>query len=73
MENYFTPEFISKMAEKYRHMSEEELIEEVKRIKEASGKNEITEEEKQRLFEYVRPFLSDKELEQLDKLLKMFE
>jgi hypothetical protein len=61
------------MLEKYSHMSEEELIEEVKKVKKASGKKEITEEDKQKLFQFVQPFLSRREIEQLEQLLKTFE
>lgn len=71
--DYFKPEFLSEMLEKYSHMSEEELIEEVKKVKKASGKKEITEEDKQKLFQFVQPFLSRREIEQLEQLLKTFE
>lgn len=71
--NCFNPEFIGKMAEKYSGMNEEELIEEVKKIKAATGKKEITQEEKEKLFKSVSSFLSEQELEQLEQLLKMFE
>ena len=67
------PELISSMLEKYSHMSEAELMQEAKRIKAASGKKEITEEDKNKLFAFVEPLLSKKELEQLKNLLKSFE
>jgi len=66
-------ELISQMAEKYSNMNEEQLIEEVKKIKKATGKTEITQEEKNKLFESVSSFLSEKEIKQLEQLLSMFE
>ncbi len=71
--NHFSPEFIGQVAEKYSHMSQEELIAEVQKIKQLTGRKEITQEEKDKLFESVSAFLSEKELEQLEQLLKMFE
>ncbi len=67
------PEMISDMLDKYSHMSEDELFEEAKKLKEASGKKEITEEDKDRLFQFVSPILSKEEMEQLKTLLKSFE
>jgi hypothetical protein len=64
---------ISDMLDKYSHMSEDELFEEAKKLKEASGKKEITEEDKDRLFQFVSPILSKEEMEQLKTLLKSFE
>ena len=69
----FNPELISSMLEKYSHMSEEELFREARKIKEASGKKEITEEDKNKLFAFVEPILSKEEMEQLKNLLKSFE
>jgi hypothetical protein len=71
--NQFNPELISGMLEKYSHMSEEELFQEARKIKEASGKKEITEEDKKKLFAFVEPILSKEEMEQLKNLLKSFE
>lgn len=67
------PELLSSMLEKYSHMSEAELIQEAKRIKKTSGKGEITEEDKKKLFAFVEPILSKEEMEQLKNLLRSFE
>ncbi len=64
---------INDMLQRYSHMSEAELLEEARRIKEASGKKEITQEDKNKLFEFVRPILSEEEMEQLKNLLQSFE
>lgn len=40
---------------------------------EASGKKEITEEDKKKLFAFVEPILSREEMEQLKNLLRSFE
>jgi len=71
--DYINPELISDMLDKYSHMSEAELFEEAKKLKEASGKKEITQEEKNKLFQFVEPILSKEEVEQLKNLLKSFE
>lgn len=70
---HFDPKFINDMLDRYSNMSEAELFEEAKRLKEASGKREITEEDKNRLFQFVEPLLSEEEMEQLKNLLKSFE
>jgi hypothetical protein len=69
----FDPSYIGRMLDKYSHMNEEELIEEIRKVKKASGKDQITEEDKQRLYKFVQPFLSGEEIEQLKQLLKTFE
>ncbi|MBA1335278.1 MAG: hypothetical protein HPY66_0900 [Firmicutes bacterium] len=71
--NYLNPEFLSEMLQKYSHMSEEDLIEEVNKVRKASGKDKITAEDKEKLFQFVQPFLSKQEIEQLEQLLKTFE
>lgn len=71
--DYLNPEFLSEMLQKYSHMSEDDLIEEVKRVQKASGKDKITQEDKEKLFKFVQPFLSKQEIEQLEQLLKTFE
>ncbi|MDD2573323.1 MAG: hypothetical protein WCS98_02060 [Bacillota bacterium] len=71
--NHLDPQLINGMLEKYSHMSEAELLEEARRIKEASGKKEITQEDKNKLFEFVQPILSKEEMEQLKNLLQAFE
>lgn len=71
--NHLDPQLINGMLEKYSHMSEAELLEEARRIKEASGKKEITQEDKEKLFEFVQPILSKEEMEQLKNLLQAFE
>ena len=71
--NHLDPQLINGMLEKYSHMSEAELLEEARRIKEASGKKEITQEDKNKLFEFVQPILLKEEMEQLKNLLQAFE
>jgi hypothetical protein len=71
--NHLDPHMINDMLQRYSHMSEAELLEEARRIKEASGKKEITQEDKNKLFEFVRPILSEEEMEQLKNLLQSFE
>ncbi len=71
--NYLDPEFLSQMLDKYSHMSQDQLVQEVKRLKEASGKKEITQEDKNKLFQFVDPILSKEEMEQLKQLLQSFE
>jgi hypothetical protein len=67
------PAYIAKMLDKYSHMTEDELMEEIRKVKKASGRDKVTEDEKQRLYQFVQPFLSGKEIEQLKQLLKTFE
>ena len=71
--NHLDPHMINDMLHRYSHMSEAELLEEARRIKEASGKKEITQEDKNKLFEFVRPILSEEEMEQLKNQLQSFE
>jgi len=71
--NYLDPELLSNMLDKYSHMSQDQLVQEVNRLKEASGKKEITQEDKNKLFQFVDPILSKEEMEQLKQLLQSFE
>ena len=68
-----TPEQIAQYAQMYSNMSEEQLTEEIKKIKQVTGKTHITDEEKYMLFQSVSSVLSPEELNQLKILLSKFE